>query len=212
MMTALWIFTVVVGPVLILTLAGVVYQAVGAARDARRYPPRGRLVRVDGRQVHIHASGEGSPTVVLESGMGASTLSWSLVRPLVAEFARVVSYDRAGAGWSDLARTARTADAIAEELHTLLAEAGIAGPYVLVGHSFGAYVLQAFVGRYPDEVQGMVLVDPIHPDEWRNPTPQQQRVIRIGARYARVAAWLARVGFVRFCLARFASGSPRLGR
>lgn len=212
MMTALWILTVVVGPVLILTLAGVVYQAVGAALDARRYPPRGRLVVVDGRRVHIHVSGEGGPTVVLESGMGASTLSWSLVEPLMAQFARVVSYDRAGTGWSDLARTPRTADAIAEELHTLLTEAGIAGPYVLVGHSFGAYVLLAFAGRYPDEVQGMVLVDPIHPDEWRNPTPQQQRVIRIGARYARVAAWLARVGFVRFCLERFARGSPRLGR
>jgi len=132
MMTALWILTVVVGPVLILTLAGVVYQAVGAALDARRYPPRGRLVVVDGRRAHIHVSGEGGPTVVLESGMGASTLSWSLVEPLMAQFARVVSYDRASTGWSDLARTPRTADAIAEELHTLLTEAGIAGPYVLV--------------------------------------------------------------------------------
>jgi len=212
MVTILWMIVVLAGAALFLVLVGVVYQAVGTVQDERSYPPRGRMVQVGGRKVHIHVMGEGSPTVVLESGMGASTLSWSLVQPLVAEFARVVSYDRAGAGWSDLAQTPRTADTIAEELHALLEEACIAGPYLLVGHSFGAYVQMAFTGRYPDEVQGMVLVDPIHPDEWRNPTPQQLRTIRIGGRYARVAAWLARVGFVRFCLARFASGSPRLGR
>jgi len=207
-----WAALILAGAFLLLALAGVVYQRTGAATDARRYPPRGRVVRIGGRNVHLQVMGEGSPTVVLESGMGASTLSWSLVQPLVAQFARAVIYDRAGAGWSELARTPRTAATIAEELHALLAEAGIAGPYVLVGHSFGAYVLLAFTGRYPDEVQGMVLVDAIHPDEWRSATPQQLRTIRIGGRYARVAAWLARVGFVRFCLARFASGSPRLGR
>jgi len=212
MVTILWMIVALVGSVLFLGLMGAVYQAAGAAIDARRHPPWGRIVQVGGRKVHIHVMGEGSPTVVLESGMGASMLSWGLVQPLVAEFVRVVSYDRAGAGWSDLAQTPRTADTIAEELHTLLAEACIAGPYVLVGHSFGAYVLLAFTGHYPNEVQGMVLVDAIHPDEWRNPTPQQLRTIRIGGRYARVGAWLARVGFVRLCLARFASGSPRLGR
>ncbi len=212
MATVLWIGLALAGAFLLLILAGMVYQQVGAAADARRHPPRGRIIEVAGRSVHIHMTGEGSPTVVLESGMGASTLSWSVVQPRVADFARVVSYDRAGVGWSGLAQTPRTAVAIAEELHALLAEAGLAGPYVLVGHSFGAYVLLAFSGRYPDEVQGMVLVDAIHPDEWRSPTPQQLRTIRVGARYARVAAWLAQMGFVRFCLARLARGSPRLGR
>ena len=200
------------GVAALVMLAGAAYQAAGTARDAWTYPPLGKMVRVAGRQMHVYATGEGRPTVVLESGMGASTLSWSFVQPRVAHFARVVSYDRAGVGWSEPARTPRAADTIAEELHTLLAEAGIPGPYVLVGHSFGAYVLMCFAGRYPEETLGMVLVDAIHPDEWRNPTPLQLRMIRGGALYARVAVWLARVGFVRYCLARFASGSPRLGR
>ena len=212
MSVALFISVALLGLVTLALLAGAVYQAVGTWRDARRYAPTGRMVRVAGRQMHICATGEGNPTVVMESGMGASTLSWSLVQPQVAEFARVVSYDRAGAGWSEPAKTPRTADTIAEELHTLLAEAGIAGPYVLVGHSFGAYVLMCFAGRYSDEVLGMVLVDAVHPEEWRNPTAQQLRMIRGGALYARVAVWLARVGFVRYCLARFAGGSPKLGR
>ena len=149
--------------------------------------------------------------MVFESGMGASCLSWTLVQPRVARFARAVSYDRAGHGWSDPAREPRTAHQIAQELHTLLDAAGNPGPYVLVGHSFGGYVSQAFAHMYRDEVAGMVLVDSVHPAEWKNPTPEQLRVIEVGLRYAWIAAWLARLGFVRFCLVRLARGSPRLG-
>jgi len=126
----------------LLLVAGVVYQITGAWRDRRRFPPLGRLVRINEGQMHIHVTGEGTPTVVFESGMGASCLSWTLVQPRVAQFARAVSYDRAGHGWSDPAREPRTAHQIAQELHTLLDAAGNPGPYVLVGHSFGGYVSQ----------------------------------------------------------------------
>ncbi|PYT60709.1 MAG: alpha/beta hydrolase, partial [Acidobacteria bacterium] len=144
--------------------------------------------------------------------MGASSLSWTLVQPRVAQFTRAVSYDRAGHGWSDPARERRTAQQIAQELHVLLDAAGIPGPYVLVGHSFGGYVNRAFAHLYRNEFVGMVLVDSVHPAEWENPTPQQLRMIEVGLRYAWIAAWLARLGFVRFCLARLARGSPKLGR
>jgi len=87
----------------------------------------------------------------------------------------------------------------------------VPGPYVLVGHSFGGYVSQAFAHMYRDEVVGMVLVDSVHPAEWKNPTPEQLRMIEVGLRYAWIAAWLARLGVVRFCLVRLARGSPRLG-
>jgi pimeloyl-ACP methyl ester carboxylesterase len=211
MQTVIVIFAIVVGILALALTSGAVYQWLGTWRDRRRFPPPGRLVRVNNRLRHIHATGEGTPTVLFESGMGASCLSWTLVQPAVAEFARAVSYDRAGHGWSDPAREPRTARQIAEELRALLDVAGVPGPYVLVAHSFGGYVSRAFAHLYRGEVAGMVLVDSIHPAEWENPTPDQLMMVHVGLRYARIAAWLARSGVVRFCLARVAKGSPGLG-
>src|SRR5258708_3143647 len=157
--------------ILLVTLAllaavGTLYQVIGTWQDCRRFPPPGQLVRVNKGRMHIHVTGEGTPTVVFESGMGASCLSWALVQPQVSQFARAVSYDRAGHGWSDSAREPRTAWQIAQELHTLLDATGVPGPYVLVGHSFGRYVNRAFAQLYRDEVAGIVLVDSVHPAEW----------------------------------------------
>ncbi len=109
MQTAPMILAVLVGTLTVLVAAGAIYQAIGTWRDHRRFPPLGRLVRVNKRRIHIHVTGEGTPTVVFESGMGASCLSWTLVQPHVAKFARAVSYDRAGHGWSDPAPEPRTA-------------------------------------------------------------------------------------------------------
>jgi pimeloyl-ACP methyl ester carboxylesterase len=162
--------------------------------------------------MHIRIAGEGTPTVVFESGMGASCMSWTQVQPQVAQFCCAVSYDRAGHGWSDTAREPRTSRQLAQEIHALLNAAGVPGPYVLVGHSFGGYVNRAFAHLYRDAVVGMVLVDSIHPAEWENPTPEQLRLIKVCSRYASIAAWLARLGLVRLCLARAARGSPRLAR
>jgi pimeloyl-ACP methyl ester carboxylesterase len=212
MQTALMFLLVLLGTLTVPAVAGAIYQAIGTWRDRRRFPPPGRLVRVNERRMHIHVTGEATPTVVFESGMGASCLSWTLVQPQVAQFTRAVSYDRAGHGWSDPAREPRSARQIARELHTLLGATDVPGPYVLVGHSFGGYVNRAFAHLYRNEVVGMVLVDSVHPAEWENPTPEQLRMIEVGLRYAWIAAWLARLGFVRFCLARLARGSPRLGR
>src|SRR5262249_3835062 len=151
---------------------------------------------------------EGTPTVLFESGMGASCLSWTHVQSAVAEFSRAVSYDRAGHGWSDPAHEPRTARQIAKELRALLNAAGVPGPYVLVGHSFGGYVSRAFTQLGREDVVGMVLVDSIHPAQLENPNAEQFRVISVGLRSAWIAAWLARLGLVRFCLARVARGSP----
>lgn len=212
MQTDIVIFAVLLGVFALLLASGALYQFIATWRDRRLFAPPGRLVRVNNRLMHIHATGESAPTVLFESGMGASCLSWTLVQPAVAEFSRAVSYDRAGHGWSDPAREPRTAGQIAEELRALLDVAGLPGPYILVAHSFGGYVSRAFAHLYRDEVVGMVLVDSIHPAEWENPTPEQMTMVQVGLRYADIAAWLARFGVVRFCLARVAKGSPRLGR
>jgi pimeloyl-ACP methyl ester carboxylesterase len=103
--TALMILVILLVTLALLAAVGTLYQAIGTWRDRRRFPPPGKLVRVNKGRMHIHVTGEGTPTVVFESGMVASCLSWTLVQPQVAQFARAVSYDRAGHGWSDPARS-----------------------------------------------------------------------------------------------------------
>lgn len=145
---------------------GAVYQYVATQLDARRFPPPGRLVDVGGFRLHIHCTGADGPTVILEAGMGLSSLEWSRVQPQIAHFARVCAYDRAGYGWSDPSPAPRTSHVMAQELHRLLVNAGVPGPYILVAHSFGAFTARLYAREHPDEVAGMVLVDPSHEDQY----------------------------------------------
>jgi pimeloyl-ACP methyl ester carboxylesterase len=157
-----------VGLVLVLLLAGVVFQFVMTRIDARRYPAPGEMVDVGGYDLHLYCTGEagGAPSVVMDSGLGGTVLDWQLVQPEVAKFAHVCTYDRAGMGWSDPGDQPRTSQQIVKELHTLLGNAGVVeGPYVLVGHSFGGTNMQVYASHYPDEVAGMVLVDSALEDE-----------------------------------------------
>src|SRR5688572_32469848 len=94
----------------------------------------GRLVDVGGHRLHVHCLGAGSPAVVFDAALGATSLSWSLVQPAVATVTRACSYDRAGFGWSDAGPPPRTAGRVAGELRELLRRAGISPPYVVVGH------------------------------------------------------------------------------
>jgi pimeloyl-ACP methyl ester carboxylesterase len=142
-----------------LPILGFVYQRVGEANDKQTYPPPGQRVDVGGYSLHIHCMGEGSPTVILEAGTGGSSLDWSLVHPSIAETIRVCAYDRQGYGWSDDSAHPRTSQEVATDLHTLLTNAQIDAPFVMVGHSIGAIHVQAYVDQYPDEVAGVVMVD-----------------------------------------------------
>ena len=150
------------GLVVFVLLAGVVYQFVATKIAQYRYHARGEMVDVGGYSLHLYCTGEeggGAPTVVMDSGLGGSVLDWQLVQPEVAGFTRVCTYDRGGAGWSEPGVQPRTSPQIVEELHTLLGNAGVQEPYVLVGHSFGGTNMQLYASQYPDEVAGMVLVD-----------------------------------------------------
>jgi pimeloyl-ACP methyl ester carboxylesterase len=118
------------------------------------------MVDVGGYSLHLYCTGEGgAPTVVMDSGLGGTVLDWQLVQPEVVEFARVCTYDRGGMGWSEPGTQPRTSQQFIEELHALLSNAGVEGPYVLVGHSLGGVNVQLYASQYPDEVAGMMLVD-----------------------------------------------------
>jgi pimeloyl-ACP methyl ester carboxylesterase len=189
-----------------LAAAGAFYQMVGAERHRRQFVPPGLLVDVGGHRLHAVCRGDGTPVVVLESGIAASSLSWALVQPAVAKFTRVCAYDRAGLAWSDVPSCARTFTRIIDELAAVLAQMAPHGPYVLVGHSFGSFVVRAYAARHPERVVGIVLVDP--PTEWLTMTRQRARIIRGGIHLSRVGAVLARLGVVRVCLALLTGGAP----
>ena len=149
-----------------LALAGLVYQAVATVWDKVRYRPPGKIITVNGRRMHIRSIGAGRTTVVLETGLGGISSGWAWIQPEIAKFARVISYDRLGLGWSEPGKGAVTARRIAGQLHDLLRVAGEKGPYVLVGHSMGGLFIRKFAELYAGEVVGMVLVDACHPDQY----------------------------------------------
>lgn len=151
--------------VLLLAGAGFLYQNISEARDRRFNPLQGQLINVNGRKMHIDCTGQGSPTVILDSGLGDTYLSWQKVQPEIAKFVQVCSYDRAGIGYSDPSSQPRTSGVIASELHELLQAAHVPPPYVLVGHSMGGYNVRVYAGLYRSEVAGVVLVDASHPDQ-----------------------------------------------
>ncbi|MDP9160631.1 MAG: alpha/beta hydrolase [Acidobacteriota bacterium] len=158
---------------LILACVGAIYQSVSAARERQTYHPPGKLVDVGGYRLHLYCSGTGGPTVLLDYGLVGTYLDWAYVQPEVAKFTRVCSYDRGGYGWSDPSPKERLPGVMAEELHTLLSNAGVTPPYIVAGHSFGAFNALAFARLFPRETAGVILIDGSHPDEsipfgWRN--------------------------------------------
>lgn len=199
-----WILAVA----LFLLAGGTVYEQAGRAWDRRRYPPLGRLVDIgSGRRLHVLEAGKrDGPTVVLEAGLAGSLMGWALVQSRIAQFAHVISYDRAGLGWSDAARGGPTVDGMVGELAAVLRGTQAQRPYILVGHSFGGMLVRAFAHRFPDEVAGLVLVDPVAVESWANCSSEERAKLRRGAQLSRRGALLARFGVVRAALSLLAGG------
>ena len=192
--------------VLILVIAaGFIYERASEWRDAREFPRIGRAVDIGGRSLNIDCVGQGSPAVVMDSGGDQPGYSWILVQRGVSPFTRACWYDRAGYGWSDPAPERRSSADIAEDLHKLLHGAGVAPPYVLVGHSFGGFNVRVFAARYRDETAGLVLVDSASENEYTEgtiPREMQSLAARTVPRSswnlaAKIASFLVHEGAMR---------------
>ncbi len=188
----------ILASVAFLALAGTVYQHIGGLRDRRIHTHDGRWVSIgSGCRLYAFASGEGEATVLFESGIGATHLNWRGIQDPIAEFAHAISYDRAGLGWSSPSNTPRTPANIAAELHRMLETAGFRPPYILVGHSFGGLVMRRFALLYPEEVSGVVLVDPMRSEEWPPLNPARQSQLDLGNRLIAFALPVVRCGLAR---------------
>jgi pimeloyl-ACP methyl ester carboxylesterase len=145
--------------------------------------------------------------VILEAGLGELSSDWVWIQPEIAKTTRVGAYDRAGVGWSEPGPTPRDAQQIVRELHTLLENAQIPGPYLLVGHSYGGHYVRLYTATYPETVKGLVLIDAAHPDQWsRNPAGQAEYAqVR---QFYRIAGVLTRLGLLRLLQYNAATDLP----
>ncbi len=145
----------------IIILAGLIFRIFAPTPQ-----PPGELVDLGGFSLHINSTGEQNdkPTLVIESGAGAPSEYYYWLGEELKASMRVVRYDRAGIGYSDLSDTPRDPVTIAKELHTLLEKAGESPPYIMAGHSYGGHYIRVFTELYPDEVVGLVFLDSPHPN------------------------------------------------
>jgi pimeloyl-ACP methyl ester carboxylesterase len=207
----MYIFTSIFVSVLVLIAAGVLYQRVGARRDRLRDTEFGRWVNIGGGgRLYLLEKGSGGPTVLFESGIAATNLNWCHIQETVSQFTHTASYDRGGLGWSSPASSARTPGNIAIELHRMLEIAGIKPPYVLVGHSFGGLVMRRYALLYPEDVTGVVLVDPMRCEEWPPLDPAKQSTLDRGKRLTGYAIPIASCGLARLAVTSLLCRSGRL--
>lgn len=165
------------------------------------------MIDIGGRSLHVQVKGRGAPAVVLEAGIAASSISWALVAPEMAKFAKVVTYDRAGFGWSNPAPHQSTALDSVNDLAALLDRLEICEPVVIAGHSFGGLIARLFQQRHRERVVGLVLVDPVCRALWREASVERRRMLARGVMLSRRGALLARMGVVRAALRLLMSGS-----
>ena len=190
---------------------GFLYQLIGARRDRRLYAGLGRWIDIGGRhRLYLLEKGSGGPTVLFEAGIAATNLNWFHIQETVSRFTGTASYDRSGLGWSSPCRTARTPGNIAVELHAMLLGAGIKPPYILVGHSFGGLVMRRYALLYPEDVAGIVLLDPMRCEEWPPLNPSKQSEIDRGRRLSSYAVPIARFGLARLAVTSLLCRSGRI--
>ena len=197
------ILQIILGLLLIdalLLLAGFVYQQQAVAQEQKRFPAPGQMVDVGGHQLHIHCLGEGDVTIIVDTGAADWSLSWQHLHANLAQQTRTCIYDRAGLGWSEAGPMPRTSETLVAELHTLLTNAEIEPPYILLGHSLGGYNARVFQDRYPEEVAGIILVDAAHPDQWERLPSETMDLVDQQVGLLETMVPLSKFGIVRFLL------------
>lgn len=176
-----------------------IFVTASLAEEHYKYPPPGKLINVYGHKMHIYCTGSGSPVVILEAGLSSYSLDWSRVQPEISKTTEVCSYDRAGYGWSAPGPKPRTAQEIVKELHQLLREADVKGPYILVGQSLGGIYVQLFAVEHPTETAGVILVDSVNRDmDKKIPKEQLDRFEHDLAFYVYLGKLGAPLGIPRF--------------
>jgi pimeloyl-ACP methyl ester carboxylesterase len=160
------VFAILCGLLAGALLVGFTYEQLGRAHENQNLPPRiGNAIDIGGRTINLFCTGEGSPTVIFESGGNGPGYEWTPIQAKVATFTRACWYDRAGVGWSDPPSSPRTSTSIVNDLHETLGRARIPPPYVMVGASAGGDYVRIYTARYPHDVVGLVLLDSSHPDQ-----------------------------------------------
>ena len=198
--------------VMVLSAIGAAYENVRQATDSAGHTMAGQLVSVGDHKLHISCTGTGTPTVILEPGLGEpGVMMAGWIQPAVAATTRVCVYDRAGRGDSEAASGVQDGLAIAADLHRLLANAHVPGPYVLVGHSSGGAYVKVFAHQYPAQVAGMVLLD-AQPSTAYTRLPGWATFYAGLRKYTGLAPSLARVGAMRLFYSTAVGGLPGAAR
>jgi len=161
------------------------------------YAAPGKIIQVDGYNMHLYCTGSGGPTVVLDAGLGNDALIWGLVQPQLSKLTRVCSYDRAGFGWSDPRPGVRDSNAIADQLHGLLTAGGISGPIILMGHSIAGLHMRAYAAKYRESIAGIVFVDGSTPEQLERMPPEIKALQNRVAQQLRTAKILMTIGLPR---------------
>jgi pimeloyl-ACP methyl ester carboxylesterase len=184
-----------------LPMAGFIYEARAERRDAEEKTAPGQMVDVGGHRLHLHCKGAGGPTVVIEQGAAEPARLWRPIQDRVAQFAHVCTYDRAGYGWSDTLPAGRSVDDRVDDLHALLENAHLPGPFVFVAHSYGGLIVRRYAERHPHLTAGLVLVDTAEEGAFFRP-----EVLKFYSRVRgmfRVVQLAARLGLLRLLAGRY---------
>jgi pimeloyl-ACP methyl ester carboxylesterase len=189
--------------VVLLGLAGFTWNELATRHYQKAYPPPGKMVAVDGHAMHMYCTGTGSPTLVLDAGLGDDWTVWNKVQPALSKTTQVCSFDRSGLGSSDLLPGSHDANTLADQLHALVGAAGITKPFVLAGHSIAGLYMRAYATRYPNDLAGLIFIDSSSPDQFsRLPKELSENIPNLT-----LQSWMVRLGIAR-AMGQCSDGEP----